>query len=111
MEARAVGKYIRISPQKARLVADVVRGMNVDRAITTLRFMPKKGADILRKVIESAVANATQDEQADVDNLYVKKIMIDGGPSLKRISPRAQGRATGIIKRSSHITVILDEIE
>jgi large subunit ribosomal protein L22 len=111
MEARAVGKYIRISPQKARLVADVVRGMNVDRAITTLRFMPKKGAEILRKVIESAVANATQDDQADVDNLYVKKIMIDGGPSLKRISPRAQGRATGIIKRSSHITVVLDEIE
>jgi len=111
MEARAVGKYIRISPQKARLVADVVRGMNVDQAITTLRFMPKKGAGILRKVIESAVANATQDDQADVDNLYVKKIMIDGGPSLKRIRPRAMGRATGIIKRTSHITVILDENE
>ncbi len=111
MEARAVGKYIRISPQKARLVADVVRGMNVDRAITTLRFMPKKGAEILRKVIESAVANATQDDQTDVDNLYIKMITIDGGPSLKRIRPRAQGRATGIIKRSSHITVVLDEIE
>ncbi|WP_163339996.1 50S ribosomal protein L22 [Desulfopila sp. IMCC35008] len=109
MEARAVGKYIRISPQKARLVADVVRGMSVDQAITTLRFMPKKGAGILRKVIESAVANATQDDQADVDNLYVKTIMIDGGPSLKRIRPRAMGRATGIIKRTSHITVVLDE--
>jgi large subunit ribosomal protein L22 len=109
MEARAVGKYIRISPQKARLVADVVRGMGVDQAITTLRFMPKKGAAILRKVIESAVANATQDDGADVDNLYVKKILVDGGPSLKRIRPRAQGRATGIIKRSSHITVVLDE--
>ena len=93
------------------MVADVVRGMNVDQAITTLRFMPKKGAGILRKVIESAVANATQDDQADVDNLYVKKIMIDGGPSLKRIRPRAMGRATGIIKRTSHITVILDENE
>lgn len=109
MEARAVGKYIRISPQKARLVADVVRGMGVDQAITTLRFMPKKGAGIIKKVIESAVANATQDDQADVDNLYVKKILVDGGPSLKRIRPRAQGRATGIIKRSSHITVVLDE--
>lgn len=109
MEARAVGKYIRISPQKARLVADVVRGMGVDQAITTLRFMPKKGAVILRKVIESAVANATQEDQTDVDNLYVKKIMIDGGPSLKRIRPRAMGRATGIIKRTSHITVVLDE--
>lgn len=110
MEARAVGKYIRISPQKARLVADVVRGMGVDKAITTLRFMPKKGAGILRKVIESALANATHGDQTDVDALYIKKIMIDGGPSLKRISPRAQGRATGIIKRSSHITVVLDVI-
>jgi len=109
MEAKAVGKYIRISAQKARLVADVVRGMGVDQAITTLRFMPKKGAGIIKKVLESAVANATQDDKADVDNLYVKKIIIDGGPSLKRISPRAQGRATGIIKRTSHITVILDE--
>ena len=109
MEARAVGKYIRVSPQKTRLVADVVRGMNVDQAITTLKFMPKKAAAILRQVIESAVANATQDDQVDVDNLFVKKIFIDGGPSLKRIRPRAMGRATGIIKRTSHITVILDE--
>ncbi len=110
MEARAVGKYIRISPQKARLVADVVRGMGVDQAVTTLRFMPKKGAMILRKVIESALANATQDDKIDVDSLYVKKIFIDGGPSLKRIRPRAMGRATGIIKRTSHITVVLDEM-
>jgi len=109
MEARAVGKYIRISPQKIRLVADVVRGMDVDKAITTLKFMPKKGAKILRQVIESAVANATQDDQVDVDNLFVKKIAIDGGPSLKRIRPRAMGRATKIIKRTSHIIVVLDE--
>ena len=110
MEARAVGKYIRVSPQKARLVADVVRGMNADQAITTLKFMPKKAAAIIRQVIESAVANATQDEQVDVDSLFVKKIFIDGGPSLKRIRPRAMGRATGIIKRTSHVTVILDEM-
>jgi len=110
MEARAVGKYIRISPQKARIVADVVRGMNVDQAITTLKFMSKKGAGILRKVVESAVANAAQDEQLDVDSLFIKKIFIDGGPSLKRIRPRAMGRATRIIKRTSHITVILDEM-
>jgi len=109
MEAKAIGSYIRISPQKARLVADVVRGMNADKAITTLRFMPKKGAVILRKIIESAVANASQDDQIDVDNLYVKTVTVDGGPSLKRIRPRAMGRATGIIKRTSHITVILDE--
>ena len=109
METKAVGKYIRISPQKARLVADTVRGMNVDQAITTLKFTPKKSAKILRKVIESAVANATQDDQVDVDNLVIKKIAIDGGPSLKRIRPRAMGRATRIIKRTSHITVVLDE--
>jgi len=109
MEARAVGKYIRISPQKARLVADVVRGMNVDKAITVLKFMPKKGATIIRQVIESAVANATQDDQVDVDNLIVKKITIDGGPSLKRIRPAPMGRAMKIIKRTSHITVVLDE--
>ncbi|MGI9535792.1 MAG: 50S ribosomal protein L22 [Desulfocapsaceae bacterium] len=109
METKAVGKYIRISPQKARLVADTVRGMNADQAITTLKFMPKKGAKILRKVIESAVANATQDDQVDVDNLFIKKIAVDGGPSLKRIRPRAMGRATKIIKRTSHITVVLDE--
>jgi len=109
MEAKAVGNYVRISPQKARLVADTVRGMNVDKAITALRFMPKKGAVILRKIIESAVANASQDDQIDIDNLYIKKLTVDDGPSLKRIRPRAMGRATRIIKRTSHITVILDE--
>jgi large subunit ribosomal protein L22 len=109
METKAVAKYIRISPQKARLVADTVRGMNVDEAITALRFMPKKGARILRKVIESAVANADQMETIDVDTLYIKSIEINGGPSLKRFRPRAMGRATRIIKRTSHITVVVDE--
>jgi len=109
MEARAIAKGTRISAQKARLVADVVRGMNVDKAINTLTFMPKKGALIIRKVLDSAIANATQNDKIDVDNLFIKKIFIDGGPSLKRIMPRAQGRATGIIKRTRHITVILDE--
>ncbi len=109
METKAVAKYIRISPQKTRLVADVVRGMDVETAITTLRFMPKKAARILRKVIESAVANADQMETIDVDSLYVKTILIDGGPSLKRFRPRAMGRATRIIKRTSHITVVVDE--
>ena len=109
MEAKAVGNYVRISPQKARLVADTVRGMNVDKAITALRFMPKKGAVILRKIIESSVAIASQDDQIDIDNLYIKKLTVDDGPSLKRIRPRAMGRTTRIIKRTSHITVILDE--
>ncbi|MCI5222229.1 MAG: 50S ribosomal protein L22, partial [Candidatus Electrothrix sp. AR4] len=92
METRAVAKYIRISPQKARLVADVVRGKDVETAITTLRFMPKKAARILRKVLESAVANAEQTETIDVDTLYVKEIQINGGPMLKRFRPRAMGR-------------------
>ena len=109
MEVKAVAKYIRISPQKARLVADVVRGMDAGQALTTLRFMPKKGAAIIRKVLESAVANADQTDTIDVDTLYVKEILVDGGPMLKRFRPRAQGRATRILKRSSHITVVVDE--
>lgn len=109
METKAVAKYIRISPQKARLAADIVRGMDVDSAITTLKFMPKKSARILRKVIESAVANAVQTEKVDIDTLYIKTIMIDGGPMLKRFRPRAMGRATRILKRTSHITVVVDE--
>ncbi len=109
MEAKAVVRNIRISPQKARLVAEIVRGLNVDKAITTLRFMPKKGARILRKALESAVANAGQNEAIDVDTLYVKTVFIDGGPTLKRIRPRAMGRAARILKRTSHITVVLDE--
>ena len=109
METKAVAKYIRISPQKARLVADVVRGMDVDTAITTLRFMPKKAARLLRKVVESAVANADQNDAIDVDTLFVKEIQINGGPMLKRFRPRAQGRATRILKRTSHITVVVEE--
>ncbi len=109
MEVKAVAKYIRISPQKARLVADVVRGMDAGQALTILRFMPKKGAAIIRKVLESAVANADQMDTVDVDTLYVKEILVDGGPMLKRFRPRAQGRANRILKRSSHITVVVDE--
>jgi large subunit ribosomal protein L22 len=110
MEAKAVLKNIRISPQKARLVADMIRGKQVDNALNTLKFTPKKGARIIRKVVESAVANASQNEAIDVDTLFVKKIFIDGGPMLKRIRPRAMGRASRILKRSSHITVVLDEM-
>jgi len=109
MEAKAIARNIRISPQKARLVADVVRGKDVETAINTLRFMPKKAARIIRKVVESALANASQNEAIDVDTLYIKSIFVDGGPTLKRIRPRAMGGATRILKRSSHITVILDE--
>jgi len=109
MEARAVAKNIRISPQKARLVADLVRGKPVDEALNTLTYMPKKAARIIKKVLESALANADQNMNLDVDSLYVKKIYVDKGPMLKRWKPRAMGRAYGIKHRLSHITVVLDE--
>lgn len=109
MEVKAIARQIRISPQKARLIADLIRGKDVGTALNTLRFMPKKAARIIEKVVSSAVANASQSESIDVDTLFVKKIYIDGGPMLRRISPRAQGRATRILKRSSHITIVLDE--
>ncbi len=109
MEARAVAKYIRISPQKARLVADVVRGKPVGEALTVLSFMPKKGARIIKKVLESALANADQNPSIDIETLYIKKIVVDEGPRLKRWRPRAMGRAYGIKHRLSHITIVLDE--
>ena len=109
MEATAKLQNTRISPQKARLIADLVRGENAERAINNLRFMPKKGARIIRKLIESAVANASQNEAIDIDTLYVKTIFVDGGPMLKRIRPRAMGRASRILKRTSHITIVLEE--
>jgi len=109
MDIKAVAKYIRVSPQKARLVADMVRGKSVSEAVNILRYTSKKSAPLLRKVLDSALANAMRYDDTDVDALFVREIRVDGGPVLKRISPRAQGRATGIIKRSSHITVVLDE--
>ena len=109
MEARAVAKYLRISPQKARLVADVVKGRPVAEALEILGVMPKKAARMIKKVLESAVANADQNANIDVDLLYVKKIAVDRGPQLKRWRPRAQGRAYGIRHRLSHITVVLEE--
>ncbi len=109
METKAVSRYVRISPQKARLVADMVREKRVDEAINILRFTPKKGGRIIRSVVESALANATQNRSIDVDTLFIKMICVDGGPMLKRMMPRSMGRANRILKRTSHITVVLDE--
>lgn len=95
----------RISAQKARLVADLVRGQPVSKAINTLAFSPKKGAKIVKKVLEAAVANAEHNEGADVDGLRVSSIMVNEGVSLKRIMPRAKGRADRIVKRTCHIIV------
>ncbi|MBN2516229.1 MAG: 50S ribosomal protein L22 [Deltaproteobacteria bacterium] len=109
MESKAVLKYVRISPQKARLVVDMVRGKKVEEADRILTFAQKKAARIIKKVVKSAVANATQNPNVDENILYVKKIFVDQGPSLKRWRARAQGRVAPIKKRMSHITVVLDE--
>ena len=109
METKAAARFIRISPRKIRLVMDQVRGEKVEAAINQLTFAPQKGARILKKLLSSAVANAEQDTNVDVDTLYIKQIYANEGPTLKRWRPRAQGRATRIRKRTSHLTVILDE--
>ena len=105
MQVTSKLRYARISPQKCRLVADVVRGQSVGNAISTLKFMPKKGAELVRKVLESAVANAEHNHGADIDELKVALIHVDAAPVLKRFAARAKGRGTRIIKRNSHITV------
>jgi len=109
MEVTAKLKYSRIGAFKARLVADLVRGQNVNEAIKELTFSPKKAAFVIKKLIESGVANAENKQVMDVDNLYVKTITVDEGPFLKRFRPRAQGRASGIKKKTSHINVTLAE--
>ncbi|CAM2736153.1 50S ribosomal protein L22 [Vibrio ordalii] len=107
MEAIAKHNFARISPQKARLVADLIRGKSVDQAIEILTFSNKKAAVLVKKVLESAIANAEHNEGADIDDLNVAKIFVDEGPVMKRIMPRAKGRADRILKRSSHITVVV----
>lgn len=109
MEAIAKLSYARLSPQKTRLVVDMVRGKGIQEALTLLKFSPQKAAAIVSKLVSSAVANAEQKGVSDVDRLFVKTIMVDQGPVLKRFLPRAQGRATKIRKPTSHIVVVLDE--
>lgn len=109
MEVKASLKYARVGAQKARLVADLVRGKDVSAALKILKFSDKKTAVMLKKLIESAVANADVKGVVDSDNLFVKTIYVDAGPSLKRFRPRAQGRAYGVLKKTSHINVVLGE--
>ena len=109
MEVKASLKYARVGDQKARLVADLVRGKSVNDAIRILSFEGKKSATMIQKLVESAVANAEQKQVIDIDNLYIKTIMIDKGPFIKRYRPRAQGRAFEIKKKTSHISLVLDE--
>jgi large subunit ribosomal protein L22 len=109
MEASAKLKSVRLSPQKTRLVVDMVRGKAVQEALNILKFSPQRPADVVAKLVRSAVANAEQKGIEDVDRLFVKAVFVDQGPVLKRFMPRAQGRATKIRKPTSHITVVLDE--
>lgn len=105
MEVQAVLRGARLSAQKARLVADQIRGKAVGEALELLTFSPKKGAEIIKKVLESAIANAEHNEGADVDELMVSTIFVDEGLTMKRIRPRAKGRADRIFKRTCHVTV------
>ena len=109
MEVKANLRYARVGAQKARLVADAIRGKDVNEAIRILTFMKKKSAGMMKKLVESALANAEDRKVIDIDNLYVKSVTVDQGPSLKRIMPRAQGRAFVVRKRQSHFNLVLDE--
>lgn len=110
MESKAIARYVRVSPQKARLVVDLIRGKKVDNAIATLAFTRKAVSNIINKVLKSAVANAENTKKIDVDNLYVKKAYVDQAPTMRRVNAKAQGRANVVRKRSSHITIVLDEL-
>lgn len=105
MQTIAKLKFARLSPQKARLVADLIRGMPVERALQVLMYKQKEAANIIKKVLESAIANAEHNEGADIDELKVSSIYVDEGPTYKRVMPRAKGRANRILKRTSHITI------
>ncbi|RPH47869.1 MAG: 50S ribosomal protein L22 [Desulfobacteraceae bacterium] len=107
MEVKALARYMRISPQKIRKLVGAVKGKKVEAALSELKFMPLKSAGIVEKVIRSAVANAGQNPKIDVDSLFVRNIVADEGPSLKRFAARARGRGTRVLKRTAHITVTL----
>ena len=111
MEAKAIARYIRITPRKVRQVVDLVRGKGVAEALTLLKFTPKSASEAVSKVIKSAVANAENNSSMDRESLFVAEAMVDPGPSLKRVMPRPHGRANRMLKRSSHITVVVRERE
>ena len=109
MTTSATLKFTHLSPQKMRLIADQVRGMSVDRAVTLLSFSNKKGAKIVKKVLESAIANAENNDGIDIDELKVASVEVNQGPVMKRLRPRARGRADRLLKRTSHLTVKVSE--
>ncbi len=105
MQTHAVLKFVRLSPMKGRLLADLVRGKKVDEALNILKFSNQRAAGILKKVLDSAIANAENNNGADVDELKISEILVDEGPVMKRMRPRAKGRGDRIVKRTSHVTV------
>jgi large subunit ribosomal protein L22 len=109
VEAKSVAKYIRVAPRKIRIVMDLIRGKQIGEAFAILKFTPKVGADVIEKVLKSAVANAEHNFDMNVDNLYIAAAYVDQGPTLKRIHPRSRGQAFKILKRSSHVTVVVKE--
>ncbi len=111
MEAKAHAKTVRIAPRKARLVADLIRGKQCGEALAILSLTPKAASPIIEKVVKSAMANAEHNNNMDINNLYVKQILVNEGPTLKRFRPRAQGRASAINKRTSHISVVVAEVQ
>jgi large subunit ribosomal protein L22 len=111
MEAKAVARYVRISPRKVRPVTDLIRGKGVDEALAALRFTPNRAARALAKVVASAAANAEHNLELDRDALWVSRVYVDSGPSIRRMMPRARGRADVFKKRSSHITVVVADRE
>ncbi len=111
MEVTAKLRFARISPQKARLVADQVRGLPVDKALEVLSFSQKKASAMMKKILDSAIANAEHNEGADIDELSITQVMVDQAPTMKRLRPRAKGRANRILKRTSHITLSVGDGE
>ncbi len=111
MESRAQAKMVRISSRKVKLVIDLIRGKDVGEAFAILRLTPRAASPVVEKILKSAVANAEHNYNMDVENLYVKEVFVGEGPTLKRFRPRAQGRATQILKRTSHTTVVVAEKE
>lgn len=109
IEVKAIAKYVRISPQKVRKLIGVIKGKPVEAGLETLKFMPQKAATIVEKVVRSAVANADQKKDIDIDSMVIRNITADHGPMLKRFRARARGRAARILKRTAHITVVLSE--
>jgi large subunit ribosomal protein L22 len=109
MEVKATAKYMRISAQKVRRIVDAIKGRSAESGLNALKFMPQKSAGMVEKILRSAIANAEQNAELDVDSLMIKNIIVDEGPTLKRFRARARGRGSRILKRTSHITVIVAE--